>query len=166
MPSWPIPSYAGRAALFDDAVTEVAIGALMTGQDINNPTDMKAIGDKLKSFKKDVKLIWSSEDEWNKAFAADAFDVSVYWSGAVARSANVHKLPVEWVIPKEGAVGWLDNLCIPATSTKKDLGLSFINYMIDPKILPRVGNEPRLPGLGEQCGDGRPAGRRSQPQDP
>lgn len=128
------PAYAGRAALFDDAVTEIAIGALMTGQDINNPTDMKAIGDKLKSFKKDVKLIWSSEDEWNKAFAADAFDISIYWSGAVARSQHVHNLPVDFVIPKEGAIGWLDNLCIPSTSTKKDLGLSFINYMIDPKF--------------------------------
>ena len=128
------PAYAGRAALFDDAVTEIAVGALMTGQDINNPKDMKAIGDKLKSFKKDVKLIWSSEDEWNKAFAADAFDIAIYWSGAVARSKNVHKLPVEFVIPKEGAIGWLDNLCIPSTSTKKDLGLTFINYMIDPKF--------------------------------
>ena len=128
------PALASRAALFDDAVTEVAIGALMTGQDINNPTDMKAIGDKLKSFKSDVKLVWSSEDEWNKAFAAGAFDVAVYWSGAVARSANVHKLPVEWVIPKEGAIGWLDNLCIPSSSTKKELGLSYINYMIDPKF--------------------------------
>ena len=128
------PAYAGRVALFDDAVTEVAVGALMTGQDINDPKDMKAIGDKLKSFKKDVKLVWSSEDEWNKAFAGDAFDIAIYWSGAVARSANVHKLPVEWVIPKEGAIGWLDNLCIPATSTKKDMGLSFINYMIDPKF--------------------------------
>ena len=128
------PDYAGRVALFDDAVTEIGIGALMTGQNINDPKDLKAIGDKLKSFKKDVKLLWSSEDEWNKAFAADAFDVAVYWSGAVARSANVHKLPVHFVVPMEGAIGWLDNLCIPASSGKKELGLTFINYMIDPKF--------------------------------
>ena len=43
------PAYAGRVALFDDAVTEIGIGALMTGQDINDPKDMKAIGDKLKA---------------------------------------------------------------------------------------------------------------------
>ena len=128
------PAFANRVALFDDAVTSVAVGALMTGQNINAPTDMKAIGDKLKSFKKDVKLIWSSEDEWNKAFAADAFDLSIYWSGAVVRSQNMKKLPVDFTIPKEGAIGWLDNLCIPASSSKKDLGLQFINYMVDQKF--------------------------------
>ena len=128
------PRLAGRGALFDDAVTEIAIAALMTGQDINAPADMKRIADTLKGFKKDVKLIWSSEDEWNKAFAADAFDVSVFWSGAVTRAVNLHHQPVTFVIPKEGAVGWLDNLCIPASSTKKDAGLQFINHMIDPRF--------------------------------
>ena len=95
---------------------------------------MKTIGDKLKGFKKNVKLTWSSEDEWNKAFAADAFDLSIYWSGAVVRSQNIQKLPVDFIIPKEGAIGWLDNLCVPASSSKKDLGLQFINYMVDPKF--------------------------------
>ncbi len=128
------PAYAGRGSLFDDAVTEVAVGALLTGQDINNPRDMKKIDELLKSFKKDVKLIWSSEDEWNKAFAGGAFDVSVYWSGAVARSQKLHDLAVDFVIPKEGAIGWLDNLCVPASSTKKAAGLQYINYMIDPNF--------------------------------
>ncbi len=113
------PSLAGRGALFDDAVSEIAIAALMTGQDINAPADMKKISDTLKGFKKSVKLVWSSEDEWNKAFAADAFDVSVFWSGAVTRAVNLHHQPVSFVIPKEGAVGWLDNLCILASSTNK-----------------------------------------------
>ncbi len=128
------PVYKGRTALFDDAVTEIGVGALLTGQNINDPKDMKAIGATLKSFKPNVKLLWSSEDEWNKAFAGDAFDVSIYWSGAVARSKNVHKLPVNFVIPTEGAIGWLDNLCIPSSSSKKEMGLTFINYMIDPKF--------------------------------
>ncbi len=127
---------------------------------------MKSIGDKLKSFKKDVKLIWSSEDEWNKAFAADAFDLSIYWSGAVVRSQNMKKLPVDFTIPKEGAIGWLDNLCIPASSTKKDLGLQFINYMVDPEILLRMGDDPGGAGFGQRRRHGVAAGRRPQPQDP
>ncbi len=128
------PSLAGRGALFDDAVTEIAVAALMTGQNINAPSDMKKIADTLKSFKKSVKLTWSSEDEWNKAFAAKAFDVSVFWSGAITRAVNLHSQPVTFVIPKEGAVGWLDNLCIPATSNQKDAGLKFIDYMVSPQF--------------------------------
>ena len=126
------PALAGRGALFDDAVTAVAIAALMTEQNINDPKDMKAIGDTLKGFKKDVKLVWSSEDEWNKAFAAGAFDVSVFWSGAVTRAVNLHHQPVEFVIPKEGAVGWIDNLCVAATSANKGPALQFIDFMVSP----------------------------------
>jgi spermidine/putrescine transport system substrate-binding protein len=128
------PKYVGRLALLDDITTAIAIGALLTGQDINNPKDMKAVADKLKAMKTNVKLLWSSEDEWNKAFAADAFDISVYWSGAVARSIRQHKLPVEFIVPKEGAIGWLDGLSIPASSTKKDAARKFINYMVDPSF--------------------------------
>jgi len=36
------------------------------------------------------------------------------------------------VVPKEGGIGWLDSLSVPATSTNPDAGLAFINYMIDP----------------------------------
>jgi spermidine/putrescine transport system substrate-binding protein len=133
--SWTIlsdPKYAGKLALFDDAVTAVGIGALLTGQDANDPKDLKAVTEALKAMKSNVKLMWSSEDEWNKAFAANAFDISVYWSGACVRSIRKLNLPVEFVVPKEGAIGWLDSLAIPATSTKKEDGLKFLNYMIDP----------------------------------
>lgn len=126
------PAHKGRVALFDDAVTGVAIGALLTGQDINKPTDLGVIKDKLKGFKSNVKMLWSSEDQWNKSFAAKEFDLSVFWSGASVRSKRNKNLPVEFVVPKEGGIGWLDSLTIPATSTNQDAGLAFINYMIDP----------------------------------
>ncbi|HME86270.1 MAG TPA: extracellular solute-binding protein [Roseiarcus sp.] len=135
--SWAIfsdPKYAGRLALFDDSITQVGIGALLTSQDINNPKDLKAITATLKAMKPNVRLMWSSEDEWNKAFAADAFDISDYWSGAAARSIKLHSLPLDFIVPKEGAIGWLDTLAVPSSSTKKAAALRFINYMIDPKF--------------------------------
>src|SRR5258708_24868233 len=82
------PKYAGRLALLDDSASAIGIGGLLTGQEINAPKDLKAVADKLKAMKANVKLLWSSEDEWNKAFAADAFDISIYWSGAAVRSKN------------------------------------------------------------------------------
>jgi spermidine/putrescine transport system substrate-binding protein len=126
------PKYADRVALFDDAVTAIGVGALMTGQDINDPADMEAVASKLKEMKPNVKLLWSSEDQWNKAFSAGEFDVSVYWSGAAVRSRRTFDLPVVFVVPKEGAIGWLDSLGVPASSANKEAALAFINYMIDP----------------------------------
>lgn len=128
------PAYAGRVALFDDAVTGVAIGALLSGQDMNHPTNLAAVKEKIKAFKPNVKLLWSSEDQWNKSFAAKEFDLSVFWSGASVRSRRNSKLPVTFVVPKEGGIGWLDSLSIPATAPHPDAGLAFINDMIDPNF--------------------------------
>ncbi|WP_188909239.1 ABC transporter substrate-binding protein [Aureimonas endophytica] len=127
-------AYKGKVGLFDDAVTAVAIGALMTGQNMNDPKDLKPIGDWLKALKPNVKTIWTSEDQWNKAFSANEFDLSVYWSGASVRSQRNFKLPLEFVVPKEGAVGWLDTLAIPASSENKENAAAFIGYMIDPEF--------------------------------
>jgi spermidine/putrescine transport system substrate-binding protein len=128
------PALIDRVALLDDAVTEIGVAALLTGQDINNPSDFDAIRAKLREMKPNVKLVWTSEDEWNKAFSADEFDVAVYWSGAAVRSKKTFGLPVGFSIPKEGAIGWLDSLTVPATSTHKEEALKFINWMIDPEF--------------------------------
>ncbi len=36
------------------------------------------------------------------------------------------------MVPREGAVGWLDTLAIPATSENKDDARAFIDHMIAP----------------------------------
>jgi spermidine/putrescine transport system substrate-binding protein len=90
------------------------------------------VAEALKALKPGVKLIWSSEDQWNKAFAADEFDLAVTWSGASVRSRRVFGLPVQFVVPKEGAIGWLDSFAVPATSEKKAAANAFIDWMIDP----------------------------------
>jgi spermidine/putrescine transport system substrate-binding protein len=125
-------AFAGRVAHFDDAVTAVMIGALLTGQDPQDPADLAKAGDALKALKPGVKLLWSSEDQWNKAFAAGEFDLSVYWSGASVRSQRTYNLPVDFVVPEEGAIGWLDSLAIPATSERKIQAAAFIDWMISP----------------------------------
>ncbi|MDX3926854.1 MAG: extracellular solute-binding protein [Shinella sp.] len=125
-------TYKGRVAMDDDAIINVGIGALMTGQDMNDPKDLDAVTAALKSIKPNVKLLWSTEDQWNKSFAADEFDLSVFWSGGSVRSKRNSKLPVEFVVPKEGAVGWVDGLGIPASAPNAEGALAFANWMIDP----------------------------------
>lgn len=126
------PANKGRAALADDSTAMIGIGALLTGQNINAPKDFDAIKAELRAMKPCVKLLWSSEDQWNKAFTANEFDLAPYWSGGAVRSIRRYKLPLAYIVPKEGAIGWLDSLTIPASSTKKDAAAQFINYMIDP----------------------------------
>lgn len=123
---------AGRIGIRDDAVEAVQLAAIALGQDINNPSDMAAIREKLRALKPQIRTFWSSENEWNQFMASGEFDAATYWSGSAARSAKAFGLPVEFVIPEEGAIGWLDGLSIPTDAPNRDAAHQFINWMIDP----------------------------------
>ncbi|MFM8745122.1 MAG: PotD/PotF family extracellular solute-binding protein [Aestuariivirga sp.] len=128
------PKFAGKVGMRDDAMEAIQFAALATGQDINNPADMAKIKDKLAALKPQLKTFWSSEDEWNKLFAAGDYLVAVYWSGSASRSRKAMKLPVRFVVPKEGAIGWFDGLAVAANAPNPDGAHAFINFMIDPSF--------------------------------
>lgn len=126
------PKNAKRVSVRDDAVEAVSFGAIATGQDMNHPKDLAKVKEKLLALKPQIATLWSSEDEWNKLFQAGTFDVSVYWSGSAARSKTNSKLPVGFMVPKEGAIGWFDGLAVAAGAPNVDGALKFIDYMVDP----------------------------------
>jgi spermidine/putrescine transport system substrate-binding protein len=139
------PAHAGKVGWRDDALESIQIGALATGQDMNNPADIEKIKEKLKALKSQLKTFWSSEDEWNKYMAAGDYDVAVYWSGSAARSKKAMKLPVEFVVPKEGAIGWFDGLTIAKGAPNAEAAAQFINFMVDPEFYVRWDNEIGAP---------------------
>jgi spermidine/putrescine transport system substrate-binding protein len=128
------PALKKRVALRDDGIENVGFGAIASGQDMNHPADLEKVKAKLLELKENVALLWSSEDEWNKQFAAKAFDISVYWSGSALRSKTNFKLPVGYYVPKEGGIGWFDGLAVVKDSPNPDGAHAFINWMVDPKF--------------------------------
>lgn len=135
----------GRVGIRDDAVEAVQLAAIALGQDINNPSDMDAIAEKLRALKPQIRTFWSSENEWNQFMASGEFDAATYWSGSAARSAKAFGLPVEFVIPEEGAIGWLDGLSIPAEAPNLEAAHAFIDWMIDPDFYVRWDTETGAP---------------------
>ena len=131
------PEYAGKVGWRDDSLEAVQIAALALGQDMNRPSDLAAVRQKLLALKPQVRTFWSSEDEWNKLFQAGDYVVSVYWSGSAARSKKAFGLPVAFVVPKEGAIGWFDSLAIAKGAPHPDLAARFIDYMVSPEFYDR-----------------------------
>jgi spermidine/putrescine transport system substrate-binding protein len=123
-----------KVALRDDAVEVVSFGALMTGQDMNHPTDLAKVKAKILELKDNVNYLWSSEDDWHKQFAAKAFDISTMWGGAAIRAKTGFKLPVGFYIPKEGGIGWFDGLAVAKDAPNPDGAHAFINWMVDPEF--------------------------------
>ena len=139
------PKHAGRVGWRDDAVEAVQMAAIATGQDINNPQDFDVIRDKLRALKPQIRTFWSSEDEWNQFFSANEFDLATYWSGSASRSKQAFGLPVEFVIPKEGAIGWLDGLSVAAGAPHPAEARAFIDWMIDPEFYVKWDTEVGAP---------------------
>ncbi len=127
------PALEGRVGWRDDALESVQLAALATGQNINDIQDMEAVRAKLEALLPQIKTFWGSENDWNQFMAAGDFVVAPFWSGSASRSIS-KGLPVAFVVPEEGAIGWLDGLSIPAGSTKVEAAKAFIDYMIDPEF--------------------------------
>jgi spermidine/putrescine transport system substrate-binding protein len=126
------PKFAKRVCVRDDAVEAVSYGAIATGQDMNHPKDLAKVKEKLLGLKPQLATLWTSEDEWNKLFQSGTFDVSVYWSGSAARSKTNFKLPVGYMVPKEGGIGWFDGLAVATDAPNAEGAYKFIDYMVDP----------------------------------
>lgn len=126
-------AHEGKVSIRDDALEAVQFAAIATGQDINNITDLDAIETKLSDLMPQIKTYWGSENDWNQFMAAGDLDVATIWSGSASRSMSAG-LPVQFIVPDEGAIGWLDGLSIPMSSTKQDAAHEFINWMIDPEF--------------------------------
>ncbi|MDX1521672.1 MAG: spermidine/putrescine ABC transporter substrate-binding protein [Anaerolineae bacterium] len=80
---------------------------------------------------------FNSEDYDDTLLVADEVVFSHAWSGdAAAAYWNTYDEETEdsnwrYSIPKEGAVKWLDNMCIPASSERQETAAHFINYLLD-----------------------------------
>jgi len=120
--------HAGKVSIRDDSWEAVHWAALATGQDMSDPADLAKVKEKLMALKPQIKMLWTSEDDWNKAMQANQFDVATYWVSAVWRAQRKFNLPVELVIPKEGVIGWFDGLTVAKDAPHADVAQQFIDF--------------------------------------
>jgi spermidine/putrescine-binding protein len=80
---------------------------------------------------------FNSEDYDDALLVPDEVVISQGWSGDVATAYwNTYDEEVEdgnwyYTIPEEGAIKWLDNICIPAATERYDTAVHFVNYLLD-----------------------------------
>jgi len=121
--------YAGKIAFRDDYNDAVMTAAIVTGQDPNNPSDLDAIKSALIAQKKLNRIYWETGDEFSKAFTGGQLSVALMWSGQ-ASSMKLEGEPIGFVVPADGAIGWVDNWGIAAGTKNEDLAYKFIDWMI------------------------------------
>ena len=125
--------YAGKLTIRDDYNDAIMAAAIVLGQDPTNPTDLDAIKDLLIKQKPLNRTYWQTGDEFSKLFAGGQIDFGMMWSGQAATMKQEGE-PIAFVVPEDGAIGWVDNWGIAAGSQHEDLAYAFINYMISKDV--------------------------------
>jgi spermidine/putrescine-binding protein len=150
---------AGGINVLDDQRELMAAALLYLGLPLNSTdrAELEQARDVIMRAKPYWKTFNSSDYDYN-LLATDEVVLSHSWSGDAANAAQITDGNWQYAIPKEGAVVWLDNACIPASSSRYDTALHFLNYLLDPQVGAAITNftyfaspnEAALPYIDEE----------------
>jgi len=126
-----------------DDMLPAALNHLGLNPDSKEIEDIRKAGELLKSIRPHIQKFHSSE--YINALANGDICLAVGYSGDVLqardRAAEAdNNVTIEYSIPKEGAVIWLDSFAIPADAPHPDNAHAFINFMLKPDIAARNSN--------------------------
>ena len=127
------PKYKGHIAIYDYYLPVIGMVAIGLGKKTSDLTaaDLPAIKEKLAIMKANAKLVGDVAAS-QTALATGEVDMLV--GGGEWVTAGLHKdnPALDFTIPAEGGVLWSQSLAMFAASTKKDLALKFIQYVMSP----------------------------------
>jgi spermidine/putrescine transport system substrate-binding protein len=141
------PAYKGKIGFYSDPTTAIMIAAMYLGENPYHP-DLAKVKAALLRQKALDRLYWTSANDWQHAFQSGSIELGSLWSGLAGTDIGAG-WPLAYVIPKEGAVGWVDNWAIVRNAPHPQLAYDWINYMISLQFQERyaydLAQEPPAP---------------------
>jgi len=124
-------------------IVPAALHYLGLDPNARDPDSFAKAEELLMSIRPYIRKFHSSE--YINALANGDICLAVGWSGDVfqardrAKEAN-HGVTVNYIIPKEGAEMWFDQMAIPADAQHVPEALEFLNYMMKPEVAAKASN--------------------------
>ena len=133
------PANKGRIVVLDDAreISSWALGQAGLGINDVTPETLAKIKPILEKWLPLVKVYDS--DSPKTALKNGDVDIGVVWSGEAAILYNDNK-KFAYVLPKEGAHLFVDNMAIPKTATHLQNAHLFINYLLRPEVSKKISD--------------------------
>lgn len=131
--------YAGKVAFRDNAENAVMFAAMHLGQDPYDP-DLAEVEEALKELQGNVATYWNSVDDFARGYTAGAVAIGNYWDATASIAEDGY--PIEYVVPKEGIIGWLDTWSIVKDAPNNDLAHEWINWMLSTEFQTGWANDP------------------------
>lgn len=133
------PQYTGRVSYRLKRPTLIAMGFAL-GYDpfslYGNPKAYKGmldtIADTLIMAKPLVKNYWANGDALLESMRSEEVYVAMAWD-AGGWKLNANNKAIDFVAPKEGALGWIDTFAIPSKAKNTSAAYQWINFMLKPE---------------------------------
>ncbi|MFX0543483.1 extracellular solute-binding protein [Roseovarius sp. S4756] len=128
----PEGALAGNIALLSYPDEVVGAAQLYLGVPFcsEDPEEMKRVLDLLMAQKEHVAAY--SSDNIEGRLSSGEVATHFWWDGEVVR-AIAEGAPLEYAMPKEGLVGWIDSMVIPVGAPNYDNAIKFIEFMSTPE---------------------------------
>jgi spermidine/putrescine transport system substrate-binding protein len=126
----------GRILMLDDMMEVFDVGCRVLGYRLNdrNPRQLK---EALELLRRQKPLLRKYENTLTKELlAAGEVDIAHTWSGTLLKLALEHP-QFKFVVPKEGVLLFVDNLCIPKDAPNPDLAQRFVDFLLQPEMSAR-----------------------------
>ena len=122
----------GKIGMFGSPseVMSLALVYLGKSQCNTDPTDLKALDALLEAQKPFVK-VYNSDGTVERQVSGETV-MHQQWSGK-ALETRLQKPAFKYVYPKEGIIGWMDNVAVPASAPDVENAKKFLNFLMDPE---------------------------------
>lgn len=137
--SWEVTwdeQYKGKITMMDSAQARVGTTALLLGDDPLNPTKWDEIRDKLMEQKDLVSKYWVDYQNGMEMFVNEEALVGQFTAGRT-RMGKAQGGAIDWTVPEEGCLTFIDSFAIPKTSANPENGMKFINFLQEPENMAR-----------------------------
>lgn len=140
--SWSIlwnPKYKNRILMLEDQRETFGAALKWKGYSLNttDPAQLNEAKGLLLQQKPLVKTYTSSN--FDEILLSGDVWLAHGWSGQLAKAADQNK-DLAYVVPKEGATIWVDNMAISSVARHKDEAYEFISFCLDPQIGAEIVN--------------------------
>jgi spermidine/putrescine transport system substrate-binding protein len=128
------PAFKGKVGMMSDGqeIGNFGMFALGIDPEKSTPEDWKKAGAKLQEQKDKGIVRKYYEQDYIDALTRGDVWISMAWSGDIFQQNLSEKSNLKFVIPKEGATIWTDNLMIPKTAANPVDALMLMDYLYQP----------------------------------
>lgn len=134
------PQYKGKVLLTDDVreVFHIALRILGYSGNETDPNKIKQAYELLRKLRPNVRVY--NSDSPKIPYINGEVVIGLSWNGETFM-ANQENPKIKYIYPKEGAIFWVDSMCIPEGAKNVTNAHKFMNYIMKPDVAKMISEE-------------------------